>query len=264
MPDARNALAPSGRRKRSPSRRDCILRCEAALAVLAFLFSGCYGDFGRPRPTIFNADRSYRLGAEAAASLAIPPSAYQLTDDESAMRDLAYALIRPPYSRERWIVILGEFYRLGAVPYYGEVYDYAAYAAKLLSLPSRSPTSRYQRLIDDIRNDFERMGQFVPYAARVADMDRKREQSLAYVTAPTVGEIANAQARVAGNAVILAWVQKCLGERAAAYRYVLERLVIASPSDKALEAERLLTELQRRIPAMYVGWGPVVPVAAGK
>jgi hypothetical protein len=114
VPDARNALAPSGRRKRSPSRRDCILRCEAALAVLAFLFSGCYGDFGRPRPTIFNADRSYRLGAEAAASLAIPPSAYQLTDDESAMRDLAYALIRPPYSRERWIVILGEFYR-GAV-----------------------------------------------------------------------------------------------------------------------------------------------------
>jgi hypothetical protein len=97
-------------------------------------------------------------------------------------------------------------------------------------------------------------------------MDRKRDQSLAYVTAPTVGEIANAQARVAENGVILAWVQKCLGERAAAYRYVLERLVIASPSDKALEAERLLTELERRIPAMYAGWGPVAvqPVAVSK
>jgi hypothetical protein len=133
VPDARNVLADAAARRERSSSRSGRLRCEAALAVLALLFSGCYGDFGRPRATIFNAGRPYGLGAEAAASLGIPPSVYQLTDDESAMRDLAYALIRPPYSRERWFVILGEYRRLSAIPYYGEVYDYAAYAAKLLT-----------------------------------------------------------------------------------------------------------------------------------
>jgi len=113
----------TARLHRSIQRRSAALRCEAAFAALAFLFSGCYGDFGRPRPSIFTGDRAYRLGAEAAAALGAPASVYQLTDDEELLRVLGYALIRPPYSRERWYVLLGEFRRISIVPYYGEVYD---------------------------------------------------------------------------------------------------------------------------------------------
>ncbi|HKG01406.1 MAG TPA: hypothetical protein VKB15_12340, partial [Xanthobacteraceae bacterium] len=103
-------------------------------------------------------------------------------------------------------------------------------------------------------------------AFTVVDLDRKREKSLAFISGLTVDEAANAAWRVRENALILAWVQHCLAERAASYRYILERLIIATPSPRAVEAERLLVELEARIPAMYARSGivPADVVAAGK
>jgi hypothetical protein len=236
-----------------------LLRCEGAFAALAFLFAGCYGDFGRPRPSsIFTQDRSAYISNEAAA-VAGGFSAFQWTDEEKYLRELAYPMIRPPYSWERWIVLLGEWRRVSAVPYYGENYDYAAYAAALLGAPYRSASARYAQLLDDIRNDLTRTDPFLEAAWRVVDLDRKRERSLAFVSGLTPDEIFDATARVRENAVILAWVQKCMGERAGSYRYVLERLVIAVPSPQAAETERMLSELERRIATMYRGWA-VAPV----
>jgi hypothetical protein len=255
------------RRHSIPARRRASshqLRCEAAFAALAFLFSGCYGDFGRPRPSIFTASRPYEVGAEAAQALGAPAARYELTDDEKQLRELAYALIRPPYSRERWFVVLGEFRRVSAIPYHGEVTDYAAYARKLLDLPARSATARYAQLIDAIRDDFVRIEQFVPVASRIADIDGKREKSLAYIADLTADESANARIRMGENAVILAWAQKCVGARAAAYRYVLERLIVATPSPKGIEAERLLIELERRVTNMYAGWAPAASAALAR
>jgi hypothetical protein len=236
------------------------LRCEAAFAALAFLFGGCHGDFGRPRPSILSVDRPAWVANGAAAALG-EASAYPFTDEEIVLRERAYPMIRPPYSRERWLLILGEYRRTSAIPYYGENYDYAAYAAKLLSAPYRSASARYAQLIDDIRNDLGRIAPFVETGYRVVDLDRKREKSLAFVSGLTVDEAANAAARVRENAMILAWVQKCMGERAASYRYLLERLVIATPSPTAVEAERGLAELERRIATMYAGWA-ILPVEA--
>jgi hypothetical protein len=232
------------------------LCCDGALAVLAFVFSGCYGDFGRPRSSILTESRPYAIGAEAANALGAPASPYELTDDEKLLRQYGYGLIRPAYSRQRWYVVLGEFRRVSTIPYYGEVYDYAAYARKILNLPARSPSSRYAQLIDDIRNDMFRIEQFTPVASRVVDMDRKREQSFAYVPDLTVDEIAAARIRMGENAVILSWVQHCLKERAAAYHYVLERLIIATPSTSGVESERALIELETRIANMYTAWSP--------
>jgi hypothetical protein len=254
---ARGAMRRHRRLARPPRQ----LRCEAAFAALAFMFGGCYGDFGRPRQTILSVDRPGWVSNEAAAALAEPASAYPLTDEERLLREYAYGLIRPPYSRQRWYFILGEFRRVSAIPYYGENYDYQAYVLKLLTEPRRSATSRYAQLIEDIRNDFVRIDQFVPVAFTVVDLDRKREKSLAFVSGLNVDEAANARWRVRENALILAWVQHCLTERAASYRYMLERLIISTPSPKAAEAERLLVELERRIPVMYKGLG-IVPADA--
>ena len=56
---------------------------------------------------------------------------------------------------------------------------------------------------------------------------------------------------------IIEWVCLSLKERAASYRYALERLVIRTPSSNAVEVERSLTLLQTRIGA-YCPVGPVV------
>jgi hypothetical protein len=236
------------------------LRCDAALAVLALLFSGCHGDFGRPRPSIFGHERAAVVGAEAARSVGAVPSLFPLTDDEKLLRELAYPLIKPPYSWTRWHVVLAGALRGGV--YYEAVDPPAVYAARLMGTPFRSATGRYGRLIDDIRSDIDRIDPFVEVARRVADIDRKREQSLAYVSVLYADEAANAAARVAENGIILAWVQRCLGERARAYRFVLERLVIATPAPIAVEAERAVIELERRVATLYAGIVLAAPTAA--
>lgn len=78
-------------------------------------------------------------------------------------------------------------------------------------------------------------------------MDRKREQSMAYVTRVSANETANAVLRVKENRAIVRWVQQSLNERVESYRIALERQVIATPAPVSVEAERALKLLQQRI-----------------
>jgi hypothetical protein len=213
---------------------------------LALLFGGCYGDFGRPRPSIFGDNRAWWMGVDASQALGTFPSVFPLTEYEVLMRDLAYNLINPPYDRSRWNLALAEFLRTG-VPPFGQAAARTFYPPWLVPGGYVPAATRYARLIDEIRNDVERFDGFLLPAAKVLDLDRKREQSLAYVSGLTAGEVANARQRIAENAVIVEWVRRCLTDRAATYRFGLERLVISMPAPMAAEAERALVELESRL-----------------
>ena len=111
----------------------------------------------------------------------------------------------------------------------------------------RSSNARYSKLNEDIRNDVTRMDPFFGVARRVLDMDDKRGKSLSYVGGLSPREQNNAVARIAENALVVAWVQCSLGQRAASYRYTLEHLVISTPTPVALDVERSLTLMQTSI-----------------
>ena len=227
------------------------LRCEGLLA-LAILFSGCVGDFGRPRTSFFGDNRATTMGNAAADALGEPASVFPLTEDEILMRDLAYNLIMPPYTRAVWYDVLNRFFRAGVVPTYGPADLRSAYWPQLFGWRYPSATARYARLTDDIRDDIVRIDPFWSAAARVFDLDRKRDKSLALVSTLAVEEAINAKRRIAENRMIADWVRWCLTERAAGYRFALERLVIAMPSPAAVDAERAVAELERRIGAVIV------------
>ena len=70
---------------------------------------------------------------------------------------------------------------------------------------------------------------------------------MAYIADLNPQERGNALARIGENTLTIGWVQRSLTERCAAYRYALERLVVAEPSTTAVEAERVLKQLQMRI-----------------
>jgi hypothetical protein len=110
----------------------------------------------------------------------------------------------------------------------------------LLWTPSRSEASLYYRLIEDMAADGQLTGPFVAVACAVADLDLKRERSLAYVGELTNDEVGYAFGRIRENRIITAWVQRALHWRLASYRYALERFVIAVPSGLAVEAEHAL------------------------
>lgn len=232
-------------RARAAGRRAWLMAC--LLFAAASLGACANGDFGRVRPSLVTDDMHAWVGAEAARSHYQPVSAFPLTDEERLLRDLAYPLIEPPYDRQRWYSVLNEYGLTRKFDRDWWFFDHAAYGIRLMELPFRSTTGRYQQLIEDVRNDVERIDPFFIAARRVLDLDRKRQKSFAYVNDLTPPELFNARARVVENQLIIGWVQRSLDERCGSYRFALERLVIATPSQMAIDAERSITLLKARI-----------------
>jgi hypothetical protein len=158
------------------------------------------------------------------------------------LRDLAYPLIEPPFDRQQWYSVAGEYglYRANSA-------DHRKYFVRLESTWVRSPSSRYAQLIDDIRNDITRLSQFFETAGRVVDIDQKRQKSMTYISDLGKKERVNALRRMRENAHVVAIVQQSLADRVASYHFALERLVIITPSPQAIEAERSITMLQNHI-----------------
>jgi hypothetical protein len=219
-----------------------------ALFLAPALLAGCAeGDFGRIKPNLVVDGIHDWVGTDATGT--VTPSRYQFTDDERELRDLGFPLIEAPFDRQRWYSILNEY---GLNGMRNMPFDVTAYSRVLMLRPARSPVMRYQVLCDDVRNDIIRIGPFFRVAARVADMDAKRAQSLAYVSGLTEGEQSNALKRITENQVAIGWVQFSLHRRVEAYRFALERLVIASPSPMAVECERQINHLQMEVDAVTV------------
>jgi hypothetical protein len=218
------------------------LSALAAFALLSACATG-NGDFGEVHRTQVTDNTHDWLGFAATGEW--PASSFEVTDDERALRDLAYPLIEAPYDRQRWYSALGEHGVLGADR--GGSFDRSAYANRLMSSRYRSPSARYSQLTDDIRNDVTRIPQFSETAGRVLDIDHKRRKSLAYVSDLSRMERDNATRRMRENASIVSLVRAKLTQRVAGYRFALERLVIMTPSPEAVEVERSLNQLQAQI-----------------
>ena len=226
--------------------RACIC---AALGVFALSASvAAAGDFGRPRyyleaePGPFIVD-----GGPEAPEVVL--QAFPWTDDERELRKLADGLVLPPDSPP--VGFWGD--RRIVAP--ASALDPTAYAAALLASPAASSAARYGRLIDHIRNDVQRWETFLPAWRIVADLDGKRLRSIRYLSVISPGELAAVDQRVAENQTVFAAAKGALLDRAASYRFAMERLVIAQPSPMAVEAERALRDLERRL-------GVGVPVLA--
>ena len=226
----------------------------AALIVLAGC--GTQGDFQEVSPAASRADMHDWLSLDAIAGKPTSPSDFPMTEDERAMRDLAYPLIEQPYNRQKFYSVAGEYGVIGAD--HRGAFDPTAYTTHLFGDERRTSASRYEVLTDDIRNDTTRLPQFFETAARVLDVDAKRRKSLFYVSSLSQHERDNALRRVDENATIVAMVRKSLDQRVAAYRFALERLVVMTPSPQAVQVERALNELRTKVAwyrtHMPTGW----------
>jgi hypothetical protein len=234
------------------------LRPRITLLTLSLLgalaLGGCStGDFGRVRPDALSDNMHRWIGGEATASVGLRASEFELTDGERQMRDLAYPLIEPPHSRPLWKSVFGEYKPLPAPWRQTPVFDRTAYGRQLIDEAHRSPTSRYATLADDVRNDIIRVEPFFANAARVIDLDAKRNASLKLVSSLSPRERADAIARMDENALIVQWVEQCLQRRVASYRWALERLVIQTPDNMAGGVDMLIGELASQTTTVVTG-----------
>ncbi len=214
------------------------------LLLTGVALGGCSGgDFGRSRDSVRNDDMHRWLGAEATGSVGLKSSQFQLTDNERQLRDFAFPLIEPPHSRPAWKSVFGNYKPLPS-PWRQEViFDRTAYGRLLIDEPHRSHSSRYAVLMEDVRNDITRFEPFFASAARVIELDRKRNASMKLVSELSPRERDDAVARMQENTLIVQWVQQCLERRISSYRWALERLVIQAPDGIAADADRLIGEL---------------------
>jgi len=245
-----------------PIRTKRRLRSSSALLTLhltSAALGGCSGgDFGRTRQDFLNDDMHRWIGGEVTGSLGLKASQFQLTDNERQLRDLAYPLIEPPHSRPAWKSVFGDYQPLPSPWRQKVVFDRTTYGRTLIDEPNRSHTSRYQQLIEDVRDDITRFEPFFASAARVIELDRKRNASLRMVSELSPPERADAIARMEENSLIVQWVQQCLERRISSYRWALERLVIQAPDNIAAEADRLIGELAAQTANPPVAAQPVI------
>jgi hypothetical protein len=212
--------------------------------AFALVLGGCAnGDFNRVKPGLVTDDIHAWVGTTAALDNGAPVSTFPLTDDERTLRDLACPLIEPPYDRQRWFSVLNEY---GITRFFRRDwswFDEQAYARVLTSEPVRSQAVLYARLNDDIANDRTRIPAFFLVGARVLEVDRRREKSLAAASQRTELQDLSAAARMAENALVVSWVQWSLVARTVSYRRALERLTITSPMQVAGDCEHALVAL---------------------
>jgi len=201
------------------------------------------GDFGRVRQDALNDDMHRWMGAEATGSIGAQPSRFQLTENERQLRDLAYPLIEPPHSRPAWKSVFGDYKPIAPPWRQKPAFDRSAYGRQLIDEPHRADTSRYAQLIDDVRDDITRFDPFFNTARQVFDLDSKRNASLKFVSDLSPRERSDAVARMEENTLIVQWVQQCLEQRIASYRWALEHLVVQAPDNMAADADRLIGHL---------------------
>jgi hypothetical protein len=223
-------------------------------ALLPVLLGACssIGDFGRLQDPVVTDDIHAWVGQEAAAHAGLPTSSNKLTDDERTLRDLAFPLIEPPYDRVRWDAVLYEYGTKRNFRRDLWLIEVSAYYGHLQGAGIRTTTGRYMRLIDDIRNDIERIGPFFDLARRVVDADQRREEAMRHFKDISDADRGNAEARVGENSLTIAWVYHALTQRCAGYRFALDHLVAAEPERVAGDADVALTQLQQLIAANQV------------
>ena len=198
-------------------------------------------------PSYFHDEVLPVVGAYAAQHRGEPVSFGPLTDDERTLRDLAYAIIAPPVTKQKWFVTITDLRQSRMIPNNEPPFDVEKYAGTIIDTPYRSATARYSRLIDDIRADSLRVTPFFTVAKRVVEMDAIREKSLRGITRVTPEEHETAMARIAENRMLIGWVYRRLGERSNGYKFALERLFLKAPAPAGVDAERALRAYDERL-----------------
>ena len=90
------------------------LRYVWLLAASGMLGGCANSDFGEVNQTLVTNGIHDWIGRGAPPPKA-EPSKFEYTDDERALRDNAYPLIEPPYDRQQWYSVAGEYGMINSI-----------------------------------------------------------------------------------------------------------------------------------------------------
>lgn len=221
----------------------------AVLIGLVLALSACapQGDFGRPRENALNDEAMPWLGNHLARMREEPVSGYSFTDAEREMRQLGYGLMMPTHPADRWNQFWAELRRtrIGEAGRFDP--DPRGYCHTLAREDYRSSKARFIRMTDDIRADRSRIAPFCAKVLEVVEADRVRAGAMRSIANITPVELRSGEDRIAENRMIVGWVRHGLVQHVQAYRCALNNLIVATPEQEAVMAERELAALEADI-----------------
>jgi len=216
-------------------------------ALLPLILCGCVtepvGDFGRRDESVFH-DTILAGAGDYAARGRGEASSFPMTDEENELRNVAWDLVRPPGGGGRWnsdYNFTMQWSRIEPRSWYDERAN--DFYLLLRNEGVVSHETLYQRIIEQARGDGSKLPLFRDVATRVGKADAARRGALKALYADELMRN-EAEARIAENGRIVAWVEDSLQYRIRSYRTALGRLMVEVPSTKAVEAEAAIDALQ--------------------
>ncbi|TCR61181.1 hypothetical protein [Bosea sp. BK604] len=218
----------------------------AAALVLGLTVAACTaGDFGRPRPGVWNDVIGPELGFWAATARGEAASPFHLTDDEEQLRDRAWRFVMPAYARNYFDIQVSDLAYKRILPVEAQSSAISDYFNGLTGVAYRSAASRYNRLAEDAHADRLLLSPFRGNAWRVVAADRVRMRAVDASPLVPPDQRGPAFARVVENEGVILWVCERIRFRMASYRYALANLVVEMPSREAIRAERSIMALEQ-------------------
>lgn len=218
------------------------LACALALALSAAACTA--GDFGRPRPGIWNDVVAPNAGFWAATARGEAASPFRMTDDEEQLRDRAWRFVMPAHERSYFEREVSDFAHSRILPVEAQSTNIADYFRALTGGSYRSQASRYNRLTEDANADRLLIAPFRANAGRVVAADRVRMRTVDASPLVPPEQRDPAFARVVENEGLILWVCERVNFRLESYRYALANLVVEMPSREAIRAERSIMALE--------------------
>lgn len=222
-----------------------------AIFVLSLSAMGCTrptGDFDRARPSVVHDTVMPAVGEQAARTRGDPVSKFNLTNDEELLRDRAWALIRPPWTKD-WIGGTAvELSRTRILPEAEGRVPIDLYYRFLASDRFRSSDARYDRVATDALGDAQLVWPFCEAALKVKKADEERLRVLSTKQILTEEVYEGAKARVWENRMMVSWAGQALRYRIKAYRNALDKLEIETPSgDRLWKVNNAIRRLEAEV-----------------
>lgn len=218
-------------------------RALPVLFALAVTTVGCaapVGDLGRRDRGLY-ADGMTALAGPFGRAAQGAPATFEYTGEEIELRNLGWDLVRPP-ERDMPGNARDTFRWWQGLPDGFYIDHPAAYHRALLALPVASHETRFIRIATQARADAARLPAFRDAATRVSKADGARRAAVVAATA-TPPLAREAEQRIADNVGVVRTVCAALHLRIRSYRHALQRLMIETPSTRAVDAEAAIDAL---------------------
>jgi hypothetical protein len=221
--------------------------CAAAVIVLCGVTSACarpLGDFGRPRDSIIHDELLPGLGKARAHLGGEPVSAFNLTDQEKEMHDRVWRFLVAPHASDWFMDFAVELQRTRIAGALDRNFKIDRYYRRLHQRRYASSRIRFRTLADDANIDVDTAPSTFASICGVLEVDRQRATASAELEGLGRAQVVE---RHAENQMFIAWFTRALSYRYESYNFALDRLLVETPHEEAIEADAEITAL-----AIYV------------